>query len=168
MNIIVRTFHGRIIARPDTTREKDNDNFYVPDFVDVIDFAPVLFARICKPGKYIGEKFAYRYHDSFGKGLLLYPKCLDQKEEGDGEEFAESLCLDHTSYLPVALKPASELTKEDRYSIEKAVVLVSTRCLLRTGDFVAIETDKRKELCRRKSAEKTGGVVHLENFDIIY
>lgn len=165
MNIIVQTFGGSVIARPDTTREKDNDNFYVPDFIDRIDFAPVLFARICKPGKYIGEKFVYRYYDSFGNGLLLYPKSYEK--EG-GEKFAESLCLDHTSYLPIPLKPISELTNEERSAIEKAIVFVSTRCLLRTGDFVAMETDKRKELCRRKGDNKENGVIHLKDFDIIY
>jgi len=160
MNIIVKAFGGGIFVRPDTTLEKDNDNFYVPDFVNRIDLSPVIFARISKPGKYISEKFVGRYYESFNHGLLLYPRGLCVEDE----EFAGSLCLDHTSYLPLPLLPAEALTKEERYTIEKAIVLVSTRCLLRTGDLVAVETERRKELCRR--GEKK--VIHLEKFDIIY
>ena len=46
MNIIVKTSTGRIVVRPDTTWEKDNEDFYPPEFVDELTYSPVLFARI--------------------------------------------------------------------------------------------------------------------------
>lgn len=50
MNIIVKTASGHIIVRPDTTWEKDNEDVFLQDFIDTLTFAPVMFARVCKPG----------------------------------------------------------------------------------------------------------------------
>lgn len=58
MNIIVKTSSGHITVRPDTTWEKDNEDFYPPEFVDELTYSPVLFARILKPGRSVGRKFA--------------------------------------------------------------------------------------------------------------
>ena len=72
MNIIVKTFVGNVIVRPDTTWEKDNEDIYPQDFIETLSFTPVLFARISKPGKSVGLRFASRYYDSANYGLLLY------------------------------------------------------------------------------------------------
>ena len=107
MNIIVRTASGKYIVRPDTTWEKDNEDLYLPEFVDGVSYTPVLFARICKPGRSIGRNFAARYYDSVNYGILLYP--ADHIDDGP-ECFAESLTLDHTSFLPAPLLPVGELS----------------------------------------------------------
>jgi hypothetical protein len=97
MNIIVRTSEGKYIVRPDTTWERDNEDIYVPEFVNRLSWTPVLFARISKPGRSVGEDFAERYYDGIGYGVLLYPEDMcDGSETG----FACASCLDHTSFLP--------------------------------------------------------------------
>ena len=60
MNIIVKTASGHLIVRPDTTREKDNEDLYVPDEVSSLSFTPVLAGRITKPGRSVGLKFTPR------------------------------------------------------------------------------------------------------------
>ena len=97
MNIIVRTAEGKYIVRPDTTWERDNEDIYIPEFVNRITWTPVLFARVSKPGRSVGEEFAERYYDGIGYGVLLYPEDMcDGSETG----FACASCLDHTSFLP--------------------------------------------------------------------
>ena len=55
MNIIVKPYSGQhCYCRPDTTWERENKDFYVPDGVENLRWAPVLFARISKAGKHIG------------------------------------------------------------------------------------------------------------------
>ena len=39
MNIIVKTSSGHITVRPDTTWEKDNEDFYPPEFVDELTYS---------------------------------------------------------------------------------------------------------------------------------
>ena len=98
MNVVVLTSVGNVVVRPDTTWERDNEDFYVPSFIDSLKYSPVLFARVCKPGRSIGEKFASRYFDAVGYGVLLYPtELLAIKEQG----WAAASCLDHTTFLPL-------------------------------------------------------------------
>ncbi len=170
MNIVVLTAAGNVTVRPDTTWEKDNEDFYVPETVNSLKFSPVLFARISKPGRSIGEKFASRYFDAIGYGMFLYPaELLSIPEQG----WACASCMDHTSFLPHPLfnpitlsvdQNSFELKKNSEkiflhqadsiQRIEQAISRLSSTCYLRTGDFVAIELDSPKDLADRKDEEE--------------
>lgn len=146
MNIPVVTASGHVIVRPGTTWERNGDDFYVPEFVNSLSMSKVLFARICKPGKSISERFADRYFDGFGFGALLYP---DDLMDGSPEAFACASCLDHSSFLPVPYRELSELTAEQRAILRNAIVSVTRYCYLRTGDLVAVELSAPAPLCHR-------------------
>ena len=170
MNIIVKTSTGRITVRPDTTWEKDNEDFYPPEFVEELTYSPVLFARILKPGRSIGRKFAGRYYDSVGFGVLLYPENL---MDGSPESYASAICLDHTSFLPAPFFPPESLEQEGNrrltlecddkelfsYSeaslnmIEEAIVEATKMIYIRTGDLIAIELTERKPLASRQESK---------------
>lgn len=102
MNITVRTYGPQsYICRPDTTWERENRDFFSPDYVNEIWYSPVIFARISKAGKYIGGKFASRYYDGMNFGILLYPgEILNSPGH---ESLAAASVLDHTSILPFPL-----------------------------------------------------------------
>lgn len=147
MNIIVKTFSGKCIVRPDTTWERDNEDFYPPEFVSALSSTKVLFARISKPGRSVGLRFASRYYDGFGYGVLLYPEdMLDGSETG----FACASCLDHTSFLPFPVKEKTELSSEESAMIESAIEEATRYIYIRTGDIIAIELCGRTPLCRRE------------------
>ena len=96
MIIAVKTFTGKVIVRPDTTRVKDGEDAYMPEFISRLEWSPVLYTRITRPGRSISGKFAHRYFSDFSAGILLYPSDLmDGSEEG----YACASCLDHTSLL---------------------------------------------------------------------
>ena len=97
MNIALKTFSGQVTSRPDTTWERENRDFYIPDFVREMLWSPVLFTRVGKAGKCIGRKYADRYIDGMGFGLLLHPLV-----ECNGEAVPSS-CMDHTTILPFPL-----------------------------------------------------------------
>lgn len=113
MNIIVNLYGGGLCCRPDTTWERENRDLYSPDFISGYLYTPVLFAKIAKAGKCIGGKFAERYYDSVGYGMLLYPADLigdacgqtnstdsTKAESCQGKGLAWASCMDHTSILP--------------------------------------------------------------------
>ncbi len=165
MNIVVKTASGHIVVRPDTTWERDNEDLYLPDSVSRLSYTPVLFARICKPGRSISRKFASRYYDAVNYGILLYPEdYLDGSEEG----YASACCLDHSSFLPSPFcQPAALGSKDSIFNIAKdGVELFSTesgslsmieealeectsRVYIRTGDILAIELQPRKQIYDR-------------------
>ena len=163
MNIIVKPQGSDLCyCRPDTTWERENRDFYVPDGVDSLYWAPVIFARVSKAGKCINPKFASRYYDAFGFGMLMYT--------GDGE-VAFTSCADHTSILPSPLYNAVVMEGEDNsYNVEKegeaifstspdkamvedAICRASGMTSVRIGDYVAVELDARKPLASGKDGE---------------
>ena len=162
MNIIVNP-HGKELCycRPDTTGEKDGRDLYVPEGVDKILWAPVIYAKVCKAGKCVSPKFVTRYYDTVGFGALIY---------GDDENIAFSSCMDHSSLMPVpSLNPnvfetengsftVSDLnfiTKPDmQAALEKAVCRSSERISLRIGDIVAVELTELQVLAERSEGEK--------------
>ena len=112
MNIIVKPFGSELCyCRPDTTWERENKDFYAPDCIDGINWAPIIFVRISKAGKCIGEKFASRYYDAFNFGALMY--C----NQG---ETAFTSCVDHSSLLPAPLyNPVVMEGSDNVYEVKK-------------------------------------------------
>ncbi len=184
MNIIVITACGKIVCRPDTTWERDNEDLYLPDFVSHLEYAPVAFARICKPGRSVGSRFVSRYHDGFGFGVLLYPVEL---MDGSPEGYAQACCLDHTSLLPTpfmeyadgystfTLKASGSVlgnfSPDVRALMDAALVEATRRIYVRTGDIIAVELQPRQAFYGRTDGnvrmEGTYGESRLLDFNII-
>lgn len=191
MNIVLKTYNGKVTVRPDTTWEKDNESFYPPDFVNGLSYTPVLFARISKPGRSVGRSFATRYYDSVGYGVLLYPEDF---LDGSEEAYACASCLDHTSFLPYPAEDRAMLGQGKPFSLSvstcgveeelfrhssaeagtigELVSEVSRYVYLRTGDLVAIELAGRKHLCSREDGTiKVKGTLEGASsldFDIVF
>lgn len=187
MNIITKTYSGKYIVRPDTTWERDNEDFYPPEFVSALSYTPVIFARISKPGRSIGRQFASRYYDGLNFGILLYPEDL----LGNGEEdFACASCLDHTSFLPFPviekgsfnwntplsiIKNGSEVYfggQTGAEMIEKAIEEATRFIYIRSGDILALELRGREMLCESKDGTVSVSIVPgdsaIGNFNIIF
>ena len=161
MNITVLSPKG-VYCRPDTSLEREDKDFYIPDNVSDYAYTPVVFARISKAGKCIGRKFAGRYYDAIGFGALLYA-C--KSSEAD---VATASCHDHTSILPQPLynpitleNPSNAFAlsidgneifsvkvgeQDFKDIIEEALYKVSPIVSQRTGDFVAVELSEMKNL----------------------
>ena len=189
MNIIARPYgRQQCYCRPDTTWERENKDFYSPECVNDIFWAPILFVRISKAGKCIGRKFVSRYYDAFGFGALLYIGSID----GSEADTAASSCADHTSILPyplynpevmenpdnefVARKDGTEIfrtdCKEIRQILEDAACKASELTSLRIGDIVAVELAPLKMLADKTEETAQFSASFCENevydFKIIF
>lgn len=142
MNIIVSLFGSNgadYCFRPDTTLEKESFDYYIPDGVSELTYSPVLFVRLCRAGKAIGEKFAGRYYDSGGFGVLLYGESIIGNGAAAGLSMASS--LDKTSLLPFPLIDKDVLeNSENSFSLSvngRSVngLSVNERSVNRNGTF---------------------------------
>lgn len=99
MNILVSPYEARgVMSRPDTSWARLSDDLYLDDSVTGLSFTPVMYGRIDKPGKFITPPFAHRYMKGEGGfGILLYVEDLLASRHESA--FAQSMCMDHTSYL---------------------------------------------------------------------
>ncbi|MBO5499257.1 MAG: hypothetical protein J5990_07655 [Bacteroidales bacterium] len=185
MNIIVKSYgSGLCYCRPDTTWERENKDFYSPECVNELHWAPIVFVRICKAGKCIGQKFASRYYDAFNFGALLY--C----HTPESSEIAFTSCTDHSSLLPAPLYNPVVLENDDniyevrkngetifsshgpdavsdsasfKALIEDAVCRASRLTSLRIGDFLAIELAPKSILASREEGEINFKATYCEN-----
>lgn len=72
MNLVVVRPDGSFYARPDTTLVRGARDFYLPDDLSWVEVRPCRWIRILKSAKAVQERFAERYYDAVGTGLLLY------------------------------------------------------------------------------------------------
>jgi hypothetical protein len=165
MNIVVQQYGSSLCyCRPDTTWEKEGRDLYIPEGIEKVLWAPVVYAKISKAGKCVSKKFISRYYDAVGCGLLAY---------SDDSAIAYSSCMDHTSLLPVPTLKSDifesedcsfrveisgegaefKFTREIRERLENAICLASERVSLRIGDLVAIELSPLKVLAERNTSE---------------
>ena len=184
MNIIVKPYGSELCyCRPDTTWERENRDFYSPECVNEVLWTPVVFARVSKAGKCIGKKFAQRYYDGVGCGMLMYCRVMD---------LPVTSCVDHTSILPMPLYDpvvlegekafevmrngesyvtlrnsgtnadlSTEQVQDDTQSVrcewisllEDALCKASQLTSLRIGDFIAVELAPIAVLASREDAK---------------
>ena len=167
MNIIVKPDGSDLCyCRPDTTWERENKDFYSPECVNEIFFAPIIFARVCKAGKCVGRKFVERYYDGIGCGVLLY----GATDKGVTSYIDKSSILSLPLYNPSVLEDGNKVlvtqigqnghTQEDSIILSNAKALLEdTICRsselisLRIGDYVAVELDAMKLLAGREDGE---------------
>lgn len=165
MNIVVETAKGFTVVRPDTTWERYNRDFYVPDYVAGLYWTPVVYATVIRPGKFIKQDFAHRYLSPAAYGVLFYP--VENRADGsmaDPEQFAQACCLNHSSFLPSPFPDDSWSIPNDAFALTidgaeafatsldptpflfGALERASQRVLLRNGDLLALELQPRQLL----------------------
>lgn len=106
MNILTVSHDFSIFRfRPDSTLVRTQDSYYIPDFVESLSFSPVLCFRCGRPGKSVDTRFARRYIDSFGYGVLLFPE-LSGDITGNREFISNA--LDFTTVIPLLFRPISD------------------------------------------------------------
>lgn len=162
MNIVTVTSGGKVIVRPDTTWKRNIEDLYAPEFVTGFSFTPVLFARISRSGRSVEPKFAGRYYDGIGFGMLLYPEDM---LDGSPEGFACASCMDRTTFLPFPVynkvtlgrdnnrfeltsngKRIFECTATQPSLLDNAVAEATKFVYIRTGDLLALELQQLSHL----------------------
>lgn len=160
MNIIIVPQNNKsFYCRPDSTLIRALDDYFIPDYVESIEIAPVLYIKTFRAGKAIAQRFINRYIDSYGYGLLIIPNL--KSEYSENREFIANT-LDFTSIIP--LEKSSLDSYQDASSdniiykvnndsvftdfklptiedIFSSISKISDFCSLRIGDFICFQRD---------------------------
>jgi acylpyruvate hydrolase len=78
---------------------RNNKPFYLPDFSNNIHHEIEIVLKICKVGKNIDKKFAYRYFDKIGLGIDFTARDLQKKAKDSGNPWEISKAFDHSAPL---------------------------------------------------------------------
>ena len=150
MKLIVLTADGFSLARPDTSWNRKNSDFYVPDNIQELYWAPVAYSMVERPGKCIAQRFAGRYLGTTGFGVLLYVGSIDSPGA-----FAQANCYDNSSIIPVPLPEGSTPKEKVSFYVDgneefttpiptpgffaDAAEKTSRSILFRNGDILLVE-----------------------------
>jgi 2-keto-4-pentenoate hydratase/2-oxohepta-3-ene-1,7-dioic acid hydratase (catechol pathway) len=147
-----------VFLKPATALLKDNKPFYYPDWTNEIHYEAEVVLRICRQGKYIDEKFAYKYFDAVTVGVDFTARDLQYEQKSKGLPWEISKAFDHSAVIG-RLKPLSELsgwehhgisfslalngknvqagnTKDMMFSFEKIIAYCSQYFTLQAGDLI--------------------------------
>ena len=77
-----------IFTKPDTALLRNNEPFYYPEYSKDIHYEVEIVLKINREGKYIAEKFAYKYYDEIAIGIDFTARDLQQKAKEKGLPWA--------------------------------------------------------------------------------
>lgn len=144
-----------IFMKPDSAIIKNGKHFYVPDFMGRIDYEAELVVRICKLGKSIPARFAYRYYDAVTVGIDFTARDMQRRLIEAGEPWDLSKGFDGSATLG-DFRPVEGLdmknidfsiTIDDKvvqsanssqmlFSVDEIIAYISRFCTLKTGDLI--------------------------------
>ncbi|MBK7107606.1 MAG: fumarylacetoacetate hydrolase family protein [Chitinophagales bacterium] len=87
-----------IFIKPATAMLKGNE-FYFPEFTNDLHYECELLFRICKNGKHIDEKFAYRYIDAVTAGIDFTARDLQSKQKEKGLPWEIAKAFDNSAVV---------------------------------------------------------------------
>lgn len=73
-----------IFLKPDSAILKDGKPFFLPDFSEEVHYETELVIRVCRLGKHISPRFAYRYYDAVTVGIDFTARDLQRKFKSEG------------------------------------------------------------------------------------
>jgi hypothetical protein len=124
-------------CRPDTSLNKDSNDYFCPDSLTELAAAVFIYARASKAGKSVAAKFAPRYYNIVGKGVHFTAPQMICNDSPETWWTAHS--LDNSTFLLDSEDNASAVTPETIEQINAAFETVSKYVSFRTGDYIAIE-----------------------------
>lgn len=159
--MVCDTGAGWFHVRPDNTLVRDSSYFYIPEFIEDLEYSVGYVFRIDKPAKCILPEFAGRYITSYTPGLLIYGKVkVNTHFYGSG---SLSYSLDNTTRIPRelhilndSLPPLLRISSGDNTILEakgeknlrelscELLVKLSSCFSFKIGDMIFAETARSK------------------------
>lgn len=145
-----------IFTKADSALLKDHKPFFIPDFMGRIDYETELVVRICKLGKCIPQRFAYRYYDAVTVGIDFTARELQKKLREAGRPWEICKGFDGSAvigewvdvarfrsiqaihfHLDINGRTVQEGCSSDMlYKVDEIIAYISQFFTLKTGDLL--------------------------------
>ena len=145
-----------VFLKPDSSLLKNNKPFFIPGFSRNIHYEIEIVLRICKLGRSIAEKYAYRYYDQLTLGVDMTARDLQSYLSSSGMPWDISKSFDGAApvgeFIPVneagdvnniafRLEKNSETVQAGNtsgliFNFDKIISYVSGFFTLKTGDLI--------------------------------
>ena len=145
-----------VFLKPDSSLLKNNKPFFIPGFSQNIHYEIEIVLRICKLGRSIAEKYAYRYYDQLTLGVDMTARDLQSYLSSSGMPWDISKSFDGAApvgeFIPVneagdvnniafRLEKNSETVQAGNtsgliFNFDMIISYVSGFFTLKTGDLI--------------------------------
>jgi acylpyruvate hydrolase len=120
-----------VFLKPDSSILKNNKSFFLPGFSENIHYEVEVVIKICKLGKGIEARFAWRYYNEVTAGIDITARDLQSNQSAAGLPWEISKCFDGAAplgnFIPVSeIKDMQNL--DFRLEINGKVVQKSNTC----------------------------------------
>lgn len=88
-----------VFLKPDSSILKDNKPFFIPRFSSNVHYEAEVVLKICKVGRSISERFAYRYYDELTLGVDMTARDLQSEQSASGMPWEISKGFDGSAPL---------------------------------------------------------------------
>lgn len=99
-----------IFMKPDSALLKEGKPFFLPDFSNEIHYETEVVVRICRLGKHIAPRFAYRYYDAVTVGIDFTARDLQRAFRAAGNPWELSKGFDNSAAIGTFI-PLEQLGK---------------------------------------------------------
>ena len=96
--------------KPDSALLKEGKPFFLPDFSNEIHYETEVVVRICRLGKHIAPRFAYRYYDAVTVGIDFTARDLQRAFRAAGNPWELSKGFDNSAAIGTFI-PLEQLGK---------------------------------------------------------
>lgn len=88
-----------LFLKPDSAILIKQSPFIIPEFTDDVHHEVEILVKINKMGKYIDQKFAYKYYDEIGLGIDFTARDLQDKLKEKGLPWEKSKAFDGSAVI---------------------------------------------------------------------
>lgn len=142
--------------KPDTALLQKNNPFFYPEFSKDVHYETELVIKICRNGRHIEEKFAYKYYDEIGIGIDFTARDVQAECKAKGLPWEIAKAFDQSAPLGKFL-PKSQFqdlnninfslkinggtrqqgsSRNMIFSFDQIIAYVSKFISLKTGDYI--------------------------------
>ena len=142
--------------KPDTALLQKKNPFFYPEFSKDVHYEAELVLKICKNGRHIDEKFAYKYYDEIGIGIDFTARDIQAECKKKGLPWEIAKAFDNSApvgkFLPKSSLPENDniwfslningekrqagYSKDMIFSFDQIIAYVSKFITLRIGDYI--------------------------------
>ena len=115
-----------IFLKPKSALLGKNVPFHYPSFTNELHYECEMVLRICKNGKYIQEKDAYKYYDALSTGIDFTARDLQKELKNKGLPWEKSKAFDDSAVIGKWLEflPNKKLQDPFQFSLKKNNTIV--------------------------------------------
>lgn len=145
-----------VFIKPDSSLLKDGKPLFLPDELGRIDYETELVVRICRVGKSIPLRFAYRYYDAVTVGIDFTARDMQKQLREEGLPWTLCKGFDGATTIGTWVELTDEMKQENMhfhldingtmvqegcsgnmtYSIDELIAYISQFMTLKMGDLL--------------------------------